>query len=1103
MRTISSRRPGVALLRVLALAAALAVLGLLTFLPSGRGAATPGTTERVSVASDGSQGNGFSGGGFDIRGQAISADGRYVVFTSQATNLVPGDTNGVEDVFVHDRQTGVTERVSVASDGNEGNDSSWEPAISADGRHVAFWSRATNLVPGDTNGVADVFVHDRQTGVTERASVDSGGNEGNGWSTSPAISADGRYVAFHSHASNLVAGDTNNFCDFNHDGNLDNCPDVFVHDRQTGTTELASVDSGGNQDDNGSDYPAISADGRYVVFVSAATNLVPGDTNGKADVFVRDRQTGVTERVSVDSSGNEANGPSGFSYSPAISADGRYVAFASAATNLVPGDTNDWIDIFVHDRQTGVTERVSVDSSGNQGNGCSCKGMFDHTSAISADGRYVAFTSFASNLVPGDTNGGEDVFVHDRQTKVTELVRVSVDSSGNEGGGWGPAISADGRYVAFASFASNLVPGDTNGTADVFVHDRGGAGAPTPPPTPTPTPTPTSPATPKLELLGFYGGGPASEKECVSLLAVVKNNGASQTTKTLTLSESATYRGFGGQDVGQKPDSFYTKKGCRNNLSDTQTIPAGGTAVFRFEVAHDWEWIYPFDAVTELAKGFLTVFKIPMATWENYALAVVKGTVSLSSAVNWVLNTATAAPTASYSYNVQTAGMTFSGPTSQTVTAQVSPLKIGYFRGAVTAFLEREIACKAAAIWPLLWAPCAIAMGMQWGWYISAFDPVPDYQVLVEPMPVPGAALELLPPGPVRDNAAHMLAEASLNIAAVESSIRAAAADDANDPAWVATQLARSRTFLLQALQERALANSLLPAVLSSSDEGLPSDPLAYEPLWRASIPNIGDLQTVIASVTDGLPVVTDLEDVRIAAEAAALGYETTLNGVIQSEIETWTNDLGLVVQQVDPTTLNEFAWRQAAIEASLGRGVPSDGLLAEINSFIADVTTVLLATGDYQHLQPFVAFGNQALARFAILPIASDSGTATPTPTPTAAVTPTPTLAPTPTLTPTPTPTQTPGGLKQGDVDCDQDVDAVDALHILRYVAQLPSMVPDNCPDVGATPAPMSLAGDGSHMRGDVDCDDDVDAVDALRILRYVAGLNPGQPPGCAPIGS
>jgi Tol biopolymer transport system component len=399
--------------------------------------------QRVSVASDGTEGND------DSWWPSMSADGRYVAFQSRASNLVPGDTNGTWDVFVHDRMTGQTTRVSVASDGTEGNGVSGLPSISADGRYVAFVSAASNLVPGDTNGKFDVFVHDRVTGQTTRVSVASDGTEGNDDSWWPSISADGRYVAFSSLASNLVPGDTNGTWD------------VFVHDRLTGQTTRVSVASDGTQGNNGSGDPSISADGRYVAFSSLASNLVPGDTNGTWDVFVHDRLTGQTTRVSVASDGTEGNGVS--RRPPSISADGRYVAFYSEASNLVPGDTNELVDVFVHDRLTGQTTRVSVASDGTQGN------SYSQWPSISADGRYVAFMSWASNLVPGDTNEVQDIFVHDRMTGQT--TRVSVASDGTEGNGdsWLPSISADGRYVAFASEASNLVSGDTNGKRDIFV----------------------------------------------------------------------------------------------------------------------------------------------------------------------------------------------------------------------------------------------------------------------------------------------------------------------------------------------------------------------------------------------------------------------------------------------------------------------------------------------------------------------------------------------------------------------------------------------------------------------------------------------------------
>jgi len=407
------------------------------------------STTRVSVDSAGAQGDSQS----SI--PSISANGRYIAFESFASNLVPGDTNGTWDIFVHDRQTGQTTRVSVDSLGVGGNGMSRLPRISYDGRYVAFASVATSLVVGDTNSRDDVFVHDRLTGQTTRVSVDSFGVQGNGGSWSSSISSDGRHVAFESGATNLVPGDTNGTWD------------VFVHDRQTGLTSRVSVDSVGVQGNHLSFTPTISDDGRTVAFYGYATNLVPGDTNGTADVFVHDRQTGQTSRVSVDSLGVQGNG---LSWYPSISADGRYVAFDSFATNLVPGDTNSWDDVFVHDRQTGQTTRVSVDSLGVQGNSASA------IPSISTDGRYVAFESGATNLVSSDTNGYRDVFVHDRQTGQTSL--LSVDSARVQGNNSSnsSSISADGRIVTFVSVATNLVPGDTNGWDDVFVHDRGAIG---------------------------------------------------------------------------------------------------------------------------------------------------------------------------------------------------------------------------------------------------------------------------------------------------------------------------------------------------------------------------------------------------------------------------------------------------------------------------------------------------------------------------------------------------------------------------------------------------------------------------------------------------
>jgi len=384
-----------------------------------------------------------------------------VAFHSIAFNLVPGDTNGDGDIFVHDLMSGQTQRVSVASDGTQGNGASSGTAISADGRFVAFYSQASNLAPGDTNGYGDIFVHDLMSGQTQRVSVASDGTESNGRSERPSFSAEGSFVAFSSWASNLVPDDTNN------------TSDVFVHDRVTGQTSRVSVASDRTQA-NGGCCPSISADGRFVAFDSGAGDLVPNDTNNKMDAFVHDRLTGQTIRVSVASDGTQGNGWSGIS---SISADGRFVAFSSLANNLVSGDTNGFYDIFVHDRVTGQTNRVNIASDGTQGN------SWSNDPSISTDGRFVAFESPANNLVPGDTNGKGDIFIHDRVTGQTQ--RLSVASDGTEGNGLSlgfPPMSADGRYVAFLSDADNLVPGDTNGWRDVFVHDRSGgeAGPPVP-----------------------------------------------------------------------------------------------------------------------------------------------------------------------------------------------------------------------------------------------------------------------------------------------------------------------------------------------------------------------------------------------------------------------------------------------------------------------------------------------------------------------------------------------------------------------------------------------------------------------------------------------
>jgi Tol biopolymer transport system component len=302
------------------------------------------------------------------------------------------------------------------------------------------------------NNTGDVFVRDRLKGVTERVSESWLGGSADNRSDDPAISADGRLVVFTSHATNIVRRDTNGFVD------------VFVHDRLVGQTTRVSTRRGRQADGHSYTRPAISGDGRFVAFTSFATNLAPHDTNGAADIFVYDRRDGAVERVSIASGGSQADNSS---MEPSLNADGRFIAFTSFATQLVPGDTNNSDDVFVHDRQTRTTDRVSVSGANVEPDSGSAK------PSINADGRLVAFQSFASNLTSNDTNGRTDVFVHDRLAGVTE--RASVSSTGGQGDGSSeePAISADGTVAAFHSFANTLVEGDTNESSDLFVHELG------------------------------------------------------------------------------------------------------------------------------------------------------------------------------------------------------------------------------------------------------------------------------------------------------------------------------------------------------------------------------------------------------------------------------------------------------------------------------------------------------------------------------------------------------------------------------------------------------------------------------------------------------
>ncbi|HVL82154.1 MAG TPA: hypothetical protein VM840_11265 [Actinomycetota bacterium] len=408
----------------------------------------PGRTERITVTPEGEPGTGpveFTGRRGDSR-VAITPDGRFVAFDTLLVDLVEGDENDAYDVFVRDTVTGVTERVSVTTEGAGADGHSYWPSISADGRYVAFESEASNLVPGDTNGMVDVFVHDRETGETRRASVGPSGEQATRDAVSPSMSADGRYISFSTNGAPFVPGDDNL------------CQEIVLKDLESGAVEHITVTPSGETSEGVCTYGItsdISADGRYVAFETQMHDLVEGDLNASWDIFVRDRQREATERVSVAGDESEANY---VSYSPAISGDGRFISFYSCASNLVPEDhnssgtkvtgflgSNTCFDAFVRDRELGRTERVSVSSFGEEAS---------HGATwtdITPDGRFVAFASHSTNLVPGAADYLERVYVHDRSTRQTELVSLGPDGGPLPAASWAnaPAISADGRSVAF------------------------------------------------------------------------------------------------------------------------------------------------------------------------------------------------------------------------------------------------------------------------------------------------------------------------------------------------------------------------------------------------------------------------------------------------------------------------------------------------------------------------------------------------------------------------------------------------------------------------------------------------------------------------------
>lgn len=387
---------------------------------------------------------------------SVSGDGVRIVFRSAASNLVPNDSNRAWDCFLFDRAEDRLTRISVSSSGAQGNDSSGDPVISADGRFVVFWSQASNLDVDPNGSIGDIFLHDVDAGTTRLVTHDVAGGGTNGGSNEPSISRDGQWIAFLSGASDLVSGDTNHVAD------------VFVYDVGAGTVVRASTDSTGAEADAEADLPTISGDGRVVIFRSFATNF-PGATGGGLPaLYAKNLATGALERVDVDSSGVGVDDP--YLWLDGISDDGNLATFTTDAA-LVSDDRNSWPDVYLRDRASGTTERVSVSTGGGE------LVLGARSGGLSRDGRFVIFTSRSSDVAPNDTNQKEDVFSRDRAHGVTLRVsRGSFDEEGSDSSRTdsvrGSIVSEDGKVVVFSSVANELAPGDGRGLPDVFVRVR-------------------------------------------------------------------------------------------------------------------------------------------------------------------------------------------------------------------------------------------------------------------------------------------------------------------------------------------------------------------------------------------------------------------------------------------------------------------------------------------------------------------------------------------------------------------------------------------------------------------------------------------------------
>jgi len=406
--------------------------------------------DRPSIASDGTEADG------DTTDAALSGDANTVAFVANASTLVESDTNGVADVFIRIRDKSTTQRISENEAGVEGNAASGtvvanerSVSLSSDGEFVAYTASATNLITDDFNSAEDVFLYKVSQNQTSLVSASAAGAQGDAASYGAFTTSSGAKVTFTSAATNLVSGDTNS------------ATDIFIKTVSDGAISRVSVSESAAEANGNSRAAYPSGDGSLVVFESDATNMVTSDTNSSADIFVRNIALETTSRVSVSSAGVEANGASSL---PVISGDGKIVAFLSAASNLVTGDSNGVTDVFVRDIAKATTERISVSSAGSQANAASIGQL-----GISVDGRYVTFTSSASNLVGEDTNSKADIFVYDRATQRTGRISRTIAGVMANGSSKNPTVSLDGQNISYISDATNLVDDDTNGKADAFV----------------------------------------------------------------------------------------------------------------------------------------------------------------------------------------------------------------------------------------------------------------------------------------------------------------------------------------------------------------------------------------------------------------------------------------------------------------------------------------------------------------------------------------------------------------------------------------------------------------------------------------------------------